>query len=69
MVPVMVHRSVAHIVFVHKIHHLHYCLLIVRGISVHLHIENMATASQLMIRCLNLSFVARRTMITNWYMI
>ena len=42
MITVVVHTSVAHVIFVEHVDNLHDGLLVVGGVSVHLHIENMA---------------------------
>ena len=43
-VAVMVHRTVAHVVFVHQINHVRNGLGVVGSVTVNLHIENVSTA-------------------------
>ena len=59
MVAVMVHRSIADVIFIHHVYYLHYGFLIVGGIPVDFHIENMSSACKVMIGCLNLCLMAR----------
>ena len=68
-VAVVVHRAVAHIELVHHIHDTHDDLRIMRGIAVDLDIEDMSAASEDVIRCLDLSLMARRTFIIHGHVV
>ena len=64
-VAVMVDRGVTDVVLVHKVDNIGNRLRIVGCIAVNLHIEYMTTASQVVIRSLDFSLMARRTMIVD----
>src|SRR3712207_9054042 len=49
-VAIMIHRTIAQVILIHHIDHAHDDLWIVRSVTVNLHIEDMTTQSQLMIR-------------------
>ena len=68
-VPVVVHGAVSHVVFVHEVHYCHYCLLIVGGVAVYLHIENMSAARQAMVRGLDFCLVLRCAVIIYRHMV
>ena len=57
-VAVVVYRAVAYVVLVHHIHYAHDSLGVVCGIAVNLHIEDVTTAGEVVIRSLNLGLVA-----------
>jgi hypothetical protein len=56
-VTVMVHRAVANVVLVHQVNDVHDGLWVVGGITVNLNIKDVSTASNLVVRCLNLGLV------------
>ena len=68
-VPVVVHGAVSHVVFVHEVHYCHYCLRIVGGVAVYLHIENMSAARQAMVRGLDFCLVLRCAVIIYRHMV
>ena len=53
----MVHRAVANVVLVHQVNYVHDGLWVVGGIAVNLNIKDVSTASNLVVRCLNLGLV------------
>ena len=69
VVAVVVDRSITHVVLIHHVYDLHDALLVVGGVAVDLHIEDMAAARQFMIRSLHLGLVAWRAVIVDGYMV
>ena len=61
-VPVVVHTTVADIVFVHKVHNVHDGLRIMGRISVDFHVEDMAAPFQIVIWGLHFSLMLRCAM-------
>ena len=59
-VAVVVHGSVAHVVLVHQVYDLHYRFLIVGGVSVDLHIEDMSAGRQFVVGSLDLCLMSWR---------
>ena len=68
-VAIVVHRTIADIIFVHQIHDLHDGFGIVRSITIDFHIENMATAGKVVLRTLNLSLMTRRAVVLYGYVV
>ena len=68
-VTVMVYRTVADVVLVHHVHYTHNDFRIVGGVTVYLHIEDMATAGQLMIRSLHFRFVAGTAFVVHGHVV
>ena len=58
-VAVMVYGAIAHVQLVHHVHHAFDYVGVVRGVSINLHVEYMATASEVVIGRLHFGFVAR----------
>ena len=68
-VAVVVHRTIAHIEFVHQIDHLADSLRIVGSIAIDLDIEDVAATCQIVIRSLYLSLMTDRTLVVNGHMV
>lgn len=69
MVTVVVDRAVSDVILIHHIDDLHDSLLIMSGITVNLHIEDVSAASEVMIGSLNFGLVARRAMVIHRHMV
>ena len=68
-VAVVVHRAVSDIILVHKVNNLHDCLRVVSRVTVDLHIEDVATTSECMVRTLDLSLVLRSTLVVHRHVV
>ena len=68
-VAVVVDRTIAHVELVHQIDHLADSLGIVGSIAINLDIEDVAAASQIVIRCLNLSLMTDRALVVNRHVV
>ena len=60
-VSVMIYRAITNIIPIHEIYNIHYSLWIMGCITVYLHIEDMAAASEIMIWSLYLGLMHRGT--------
>ena len=65
----VVDTAVSDVVFVHHVHDAHHSFGVVSGISVNLHIEDVAATCEFVIRGLHLCLVQCRAVEINWYMI
>ena len=68
-VAVMVHRAVAHVVLVHEIHDVGNCLGIMGGITINLHIEDVASTRELVVGSLDLGLVFGRALVIDRHMV
>ena len=68
-VTVVVYRTVADVVSVHHVHYTHNDFRVVGGVTVYLHIEDVAAASQLMIRSLHFRFVAGAAFVVHGHVV
>ena len=69
VVAVMVYRSVTHVILVHEVNDLHDRFLVMGGIAVNLHIEDMSAAGHLVVRGLNLRLVTGRAPVIYRHMV
>lgn len=69
VVSVMVDRAVSDIVFVHEVYNLADGLGIVCRISIDLHVEDMSSACEFVVRRLNLGFMSRRAAVIDRHMV
>ena len=65
----MVDAPVSHVVLIHHIHHIHDDIRVVGSVAVYLHIEDMTTTGEVVIRSLHLCFMKRGALIVNRHMV
>ena len=65
----MIDRTVSEIILVHHVYDLHYRLLIMGGVAIDFHIEDMTSTGKLVVRGFYLCFVSWRAMIVDGDMV
>ena len=68
-VAVVVNAAVTHVQLVHHVNHAHNNLWVVCSVAVNLYVEDVSAASHLVVRSLNLSLVACRTLVVNGHVV
>ena len=68
-VTIVVHRAIAHVQLVHHVDHAHDDLWVVGGITVNLHVEDVAATGDVVVGRLHLSLVTGRALVIHGYVV